>query len=76
MCAALEYQIISKVEEELIMITENVPQNEKLTLCLDNYFQQLQNQNVPTEMWNVNIGEGPAKQARVGTSTHYWKTTA
>jgi hypothetical protein len=51
MCAAFEHQIINKVEEEWIMITENDPQNDKLTLFLDTYFQQLvENQNVPIEM--------------------------
>jgi len=41
------------------MIVENVPQNEKLTLFLDYYFKQLmENQNVPIEMWNVQLGVG------------------
>jgi hypothetical protein len=34
---------------------ENVPQNEKLTLFLDYYVQQLLgNRNVPSEMGNIN----------------------
>ena len=34
---------------------ENVAYNEKLTLFLDYYVQQLmENQNVPIEMWNTN----------------------
>jgi len=36
------------------MIMGNVPQNEKLTLFLDYYVQELmQNQNVPIDMWNI-----------------------
>jgi len=55
MCAALVYLLNSKVEECWLMITENFPQNEKLTLFLDNYVQQLmENQNVPIETWNIN----------------------
>jgi len=41
MCAALAYLLITKVEEVWLMILENVPQNEKLTLFLDYYIQQL-----------------------------------
>ena len=37
------------------MIMENVPQNEKLTLFLDNFVEQwMENQNVPIEMQNIN----------------------
>jgi hypothetical protein len=54
-CAALAYVLINKVEEGWLMILENVPQNEKLTLFLDYYIQQLmENQNIPIEMWNIN----------------------
>jgi hypothetical protein len=36
------------------MITENFPLNEKVTLFLEYYFQQLtENQNVPIEVWNL-----------------------
>jgi hypothetical protein len=36
------------------MITESVPQNEKLTLFLDYFVEQwMENQNVPIEMWNI-----------------------
>ena len=54
LCASLLYLLISKVEEFWLMIMENVPQNEKLTLFLDHYVQQLlENQNVPIETWNI-----------------------
>ena len=34
---------------------ENIPQNEKLIVLLDYFVEQwLENQNVPTEMWNTN----------------------
>jgi hypothetical protein len=37
------------------MITENNPQNEKLTLFLDFYVEQLMaSHNIPIEMWNLN----------------------
>jgi hypothetical protein len=41
MCAGLAYLLINKVEEVWLMIFENVSQNEKLTLLLDYYIQQL-----------------------------------
>jgi adenylosuccinate synthase len=54
LCAALAHQLFNKVEEGWLMIMENVPQNEKLTLFLDYYVQELmQNQNVPIEMWSI-----------------------
>jgi hypothetical protein len=55
MCAALALLLIKKVEESWLMIVENAPQKEKLTLFLDYYFQQsMENQNVSIEMWNIN----------------------
>jgi hypothetical protein len=68
MYAALAYQLINKVEEEWLMIMENVPLSEKVTLFLVYYFQQLmENQNVPIEMWNLNKHrKGTTKQSRVG----------
>jgi hypothetical protein len=58
MCVALPYLLISKVGAWFI-IMKNVPQNEKLTLFLDYYVQQLmENQNVPIEMWDVQSGVG------------------
>ena len=47
MCAALAHRPISKAEVVWLMIMENVPQKEKLTLFLD-YFvgQWTENQNV------------------------------
>jgi len=55
MCAALVYLRINKVEEGWLMIMENVPQHEKSTLFLDYFIQQqMENQNVPIEMWNIN----------------------
>jgi hypothetical protein len=55
MYAALAYHVINKVEEEWLVIMENVPLSDKVTLFLDYYFQQMmENQNVPIEMWNVN----------------------
>jgi hypothetical protein len=54
-CFGIAYRLINKVEEEWLMIVENIPQNEKLTLFLDYYFQQLmENQNVTIEMKYVN----------------------
>jgi hypothetical protein len=55
MCAVLAHLLINKVEESWLMIVENAPQKEKLTLFLDYYFQQsMENQNVCVEMWNIN----------------------
>jgi hypothetical protein len=55
LCAALAYLLVVKVEEGWLMIMENVPQSEKLTLFLDYYVQELmQNRDVPIEMWNIN----------------------
>jgi hypothetical protein len=55
LCAALPYLLVNKVEEGWLMIVENVSKNEKLTVFLEYYVQQLmQNQNVPVEMWNIN----------------------
>jgi hypothetical protein len=54
MCTVLAYLLNNKVEESWLMIVENAPQKEKLTLFLDYYFQQLmESQNVPIEMWNI-----------------------
>jgi len=45
----------NKIEEGWLMIMDNVPQNEKLTLFLDHYVPQLmENQNVTIETWNIN----------------------
>jgi hypothetical protein len=55
MCAALAHLTIDNIEEARLMITESVLQNEKLTLFLDYFVQQiLENQNVPIQMWNIN----------------------
>ena len=54
-CAALVYLPIRKAEEGWLMVMENVAQNEKLTLFLDYYIQQMmENQSDPIEMWNIN----------------------
>jgi hypothetical protein len=54
MRAAVAYLPIDKVEEGWLMIMESVPQNEKLTLFLDYFFEQwMENQNVPIEKWNI-----------------------
>jgi hypothetical protein len=53
-CAALAYLPVNKVEGWLI-IMDNFPKNEKLTLFVDYFVEQsMQNQNVPIEMWNIN----------------------
>jgi len=58
MCVALAYLLISKVRA-WFMIMKYVPQNEKLTLFLDYYVQQLmENQDVPIEMCDVQSGVG------------------
>jgi len=55
MCAVLAHLLINKVEESWLMIVENAPQKEKLTVFFDYYFQQsMENQNVSIEMWNTN----------------------
>jgi hypothetical protein len=47
MYAALAHRLISKAEEVWLMIMENVPQKEKLTLFLDYFVEQwMENQNV------------------------------
>jgi hypothetical protein len=44
-----------KAKEGWLTVMENVAQNEKLTLFLDYYIQQLmQNQKDLIEMWNIN----------------------
>ena len=49
------------------MIMENVPQNEKLTLFLNYYVQELmQNQNVPIEMWNIDKHQHSSNRAVEG----------
>jgi hypothetical protein len=76
MCAALTYLLISKVEESLLMILENVPQNEKLTLFLDYSIQQLmENQNVPIEMWNINKHRHRTNNAVEGWNSQLNSTT-
>jgi hypothetical protein len=67
MCAVLAHLPIKKVEEGWLMMVENVPQNEKLTLLL-NYFveQGMGNQNVPIEMWNINKHRHTTKNAIEG----------
>jgi len=46
-CAALTHLPIKTVVEGWLMMMENVPQNEKLTLFLDYFVEQwLKNQNV------------------------------
>jgi len=51
MCAVFSHLTIKTIEEGWLMIMENVPQNEKLTLFLDNFVEQwMENQNVPIEM--------------------------
>jgi len=47
MCAALAHRRIGKAEEVWLIIMENVPQKEKLTLFLDYFVEQwIENQNV------------------------------
>ena len=51
----LAHNISNKADEVWLMIMENFPQNDKLTLFLAYYVQQLmKNQNDPIEMWNIN----------------------
>jgi len=53
--AALAHEPINKVGEGWLRIIRNVAYNEKLTLFLHWYVQQLMgNQNVPIRMWNIN----------------------
>jgi len=55
MCAALAHLPIKKLEEVWLMMVENVPQNEKLTLFHDYFVKHwMESQNVPIEMWNIN----------------------
>jgi len=57
---------------------ENVPLNEKLTLFLYYYFQQLmENQNVPIKMWNINNHRLRTNKAtkELQTKHHYRKAT-
>jgi hypothetical protein len=66
MCAALAHLLSNEVEEGWLMITETVPQNEKITSLLDYFVEQLmENQNVPIEVGN-NHRRGPGVQAGVG----------
>jgi hypothetical protein len=53
-------------------VHENIPQDEKLTLLLDYFVEQLmENQNVPIEMWNINKErQRTTMQAKVGISNH------
>jgi hypothetical protein len=54
-CADLAHAISNKAGEFWLTIMENIPQNEKLTLFLAYYVQQLmKNQNDLIEMWNIN----------------------
>jgi hypothetical protein len=41
LCAALAFLTVNKEEKVWLIIMENVPQNEKLTLFFDYYAQQL-----------------------------------
>jgi len=53
--AVLAHLPIKTVEEGWLMMIENVPQNEKVTLFLDYFVEQwMENQNVPIEMRNIN----------------------
>jgi hypothetical protein len=70
MCAALAHLPIKKVEEVWVMMVENFPQNEKLTLFLDYFVEQwMENQNVPIEMWNINKHQHKTNNAVEGCNS-------
>jgi hypothetical protein len=56
----------------LAFVHENIPQDEKLSLLVDYFLEQLmENQNVPNEMWNINKERhSTTMQAKVGIPNH------
>jgi hypothetical protein len=74
--AALAYLIANKVEDVWPIIMENISQNEKLTLFINYYTQQLmENENILIEMWNINRHRHRTNSAVEGWNSKLNSTT-